>query len=66
MYQGEWTNKTVLHLLPHWNWEPGKVVDVWAYCSNADEVETVFERRQTRGYKIKTGRRSAHCLESKL
>jgi hypothetical protein len=28
MYQGEWTNKTVLHLLPHWNWEAGKVVDV--------------------------------------
>lgn len=39
MYQSEWTNKPVLHLLPHWNWEPGKTVDVWAYYNNADEVE---------------------------
>ncbi|HTD41339.1 MAG TPA: glycoside hydrolase family 2 TIM barrel-domain containing protein, partial [Mucilaginibacter sp.] len=23
MYQSEWTDKTVLHLLPHWNWEAG-------------------------------------------
>ncbi|MDO3625064.1 beta-galactosidase GalB [Mucilaginibacter sp. BT774] len=39
MYQSEWTNKTVLHLLPHWNWEQGKTVDVWAYYNHADEVE---------------------------
>jgi beta-galactosidase len=24
MYQSEWTNKTMLHLFPHWNWSPGK------------------------------------------
>ncbi|QKJ28505.1 DUF4982 domain-containing protein [Mucilaginibacter mali] len=39
MYQSEWTNKPVLHLLPHWNWQPGKTVDIWAYYNNADEVE---------------------------
>jgi len=39
MYQSEWTTKPVLHILPHWNWEPGKIVDVWAYYNNADEVE---------------------------
>lgn len=39
MYQSEWTNTPVLHLLPHWNWEAGKTVDVWAYYNNADEVE---------------------------
>jgi len=39
MYQSEWTNKPVLHLLPHWNWQPGQTVDVWAYYNNADEVE---------------------------
>ncbi|MDB4903429.1 MAG: beta-galactosidase, partial [Mucilaginibacter sp.] len=22
MYQSEWTNKPVLHIFPHWNWEP--------------------------------------------
>lgn len=39
MYQSEWTNKDVLHLFPHWNWNEGQLVDVWAYYSNADEVE---------------------------
>ncbi len=39
MYQSEWTNKPVLHILPHWNWEQGKSVEVWAYYNNADEVE---------------------------
>lgn len=39
MYQSEWTNKTVLHIFPHWNWKAGQTVDVWAYYNNADEVE---------------------------
>jgi len=39
MYQSEWTNKTVLHLFPHWNWKSGQNVDVWVYYNNADEVE---------------------------
>jgi len=39
MYQSEWTSKPVLHLFPHWNWNQGQLVDVWAYYNNADEVE---------------------------
>lgn len=39
MYQSEWTDKSVLHILPHWNWAQGKKVEVWAYYNNADEVE---------------------------
>lgn len=39
LYQSEWTDKTVLHLFPHWNWAEGDSVDVWAYYNNADEVE---------------------------
>ncbi|MFZ2287304.1 MAG: beta-galactosidase GalB [Bacteroidales bacterium] len=37
-YQSVWTDKPVLHLFPHWNWNPGQTVDVWAY-TNCDEVE---------------------------
>ena len=37
-YQSVWTDKPVLHLFPHWNWNPGQIVDVWAY-TNCDEVE---------------------------
>jgi len=39
IYQSEWTDKTVLHVFPHWNWKEGQTVDVWAYYNNADEVE---------------------------
>lgn len=39
LYQSEWTGKTVLHLFPHWNWKEGQVIDLWAYCNLADEVE---------------------------
>ena len=39
MYKAEWTDETVLHVFPHWNWNVGDKVDVWAYFNNADEVE---------------------------
>ncbi len=40
LYQSEWRDDVdVLHLLPHWNWQPGRQIDVWAYYNNADEVE---------------------------
>jgi beta-galactosidase len=54
MYQSEWTTKTVLHIFPHWNWEPGKMVDIWAYYNNADEVE-LFLNGKSIGVKKKTG-----------
>lgn len=53
MYQSEWTDKTVLHLFPHWNWKEGENVDVWAYYSNADEVE-LFVNGKSLGKKSKT------------
>ena len=39
LYQSEWTDTPVLHLFPHWNWEPGQEIDMWCYYNNADEVE---------------------------
>jgi len=39
MYKSEWTQDTVLHVFPHWNWKSGKTIDVWAYYNHADEVE---------------------------
>jgi beta-galactosidase len=54
MYQSEWTNKPVLHIFPHWNWEPGKLIDVWAYYNNADEVE-LFLNGKSLGVKRKNG-----------
>ena len=54
MYQSEWTDKTVLHIFPDWNQEPGKIIDVWAYYNNADEVE-LYLNGKSLGIKKKTG-----------
>lgn len=45
MYQSEWSEKTVLHLFPHWNWIPGQDIDLWCYYNNADEVELYVNGR---------------------
>ena len=53
MYQSEWrTDLTVLHLFPHWNWEPGQAIDLWAYYNNADEVE-LFINGESQGVRSK-------------
>lgn len=53
MYQSEWTNRPVLHIFPHWNWNKGDTVDVWAY-SNCGEVE-LFLNGTSMGSRKKTG-----------
>lgn len=52
MYQSEWTDKTVLHLFPHWNWVEGQEIDMWAYYNQADEVE-LFVNGKSQGVKRK-------------
>jgi beta-galactosidase len=54
LYQSLFTDKTVLHIFPHWNWKPGQTIDVWAYYNNADEVE-LFLNGKSLGTKKKTG-----------
>lgn len=54
MYQSEWSDDPVLHVFPHWNWEEGQEVDVWAYYNNADEVE-LFLNGRSLGTKSKKG-----------
>jgi len=52
MYQSEWSNKNVLHILPHWNWKKDQEINVWAYYNNADEVE-LFLNGKSLGKKSK-------------
>ncbi|WP_205513809.1 glycoside hydrolase family 2 TIM barrel-domain containing protein [Longitalea arenae] len=54
LYQSLFTTKNVLHLFPHWNWQPGQTIDMWAYYNNADEVE-LFINGRSQGVKRKTG-----------
>jgi beta-galactosidase len=53
MYQSEWSQKNVLHLFPHWSWNKGDTVDVWAYYNNADEVE-LFVNNKSVGIRSKS------------
>ena len=54
LYQAEWSDKTVLHLFPHWNWTPGQDVDMWCYYNHADEVE-LFVNDKSQGVRSKNG-----------
>ena len=45
LYRAEWTQDTTLHLFPHWNWNDGQEIDLWAYYNNADEVELFVNGR---------------------
>ena len=52
MYQSEWTQKPMLHLFPHWNWQEGQTIDLWAYYNQADEVE-LFVNGRSQGIRRK-------------
>ena len=54
MYKGEWSNKDVLHIFPHWNWKQGDTVDIWSYYNHADEVE-LFLNGKSIGIRKKEG-----------
>ncbi len=71
MYQSVWrTDVDVLHLFPHWNWNEGETVDVWAYYNNADCVElflngrSLGERRKLTFEEAESGRCPETCGES--
>lgn len=43
LYESQWTDRPMVHVLPHWNWpgREGTPIPVWCY-SNADSVELLF------------------------
>lgn len=60
LYRAEWTEDTTLHLFPHWNWNDGQDIDLWAYYNNADEVE-LFVNGRSLGRSAKSDNR-LHAL----
>jgi len=59
-YQSQWTDKPMVHLLPHWTW-PGKdgvEIPVWCY-SNCDSVE-LFLNGKSLGSKSFGGENDMH------
>jgi beta-galactosidase len=57
-YESWWSDKPVVHILPHWNWpgKEGQEIDVWCH-SNCEEVE-LFLNGQSRGRK--TMKKNSH------
>ncbi len=53
LYQSQWTETPMVHVLPHWNWEgkEGEKIPVFAY-TNAEEVE-LFVNGKSYGKKVK-------------
>ncbi len=45
-YQSWWSDETVLHVLPHWNWsgKEGQEIEIWSH-SNCDEVELIVNNK---------------------
>lgn len=56
LFQSEWSDASVLHLFPHWNWTFGQDVDMWCYYNDADSVELVVNGKSA-GFSKKTGSR---------
>jgi len=46
LYQSQWTNEPMIHILPHWNWEgkEGTVIPVICY-TNCDTIELIVNDR---------------------
>jgi beta-galactosidase len=59
-YQSQWTDKPMVHLLPHWTW-PGKegiAIPVWCY-TNCDEAE-LFLNSTSLGIRRFDGKNDMH------
>ncbi len=52
LYQSHWTEKPMIHLLPHWNWDKkGMEIPVYAY-TNCEEAE-LFVNGKSMGRRVK-------------
>jgi beta-galactosidase len=60
LYQSQWTDKPMVHLLPHWNWKgfEGKEIPVWCF-TNGDSVE-LFLNGKSLGEKTAKDRKNLH------
>lgn len=57
LYKAAWTDETVLHLFPHWDWNDGQLIDIFVY-TNQPETELFLNGRSLG--RVKTERYSAH------
>ena len=62
LYQSQWTDKPMVHILPHWNWQgfEGRDIPVWCY-SNCESVE-LFLNGKSLGEKKFSDTKDLHLL----
>ena len=53
IYQSKWTNKEVLHLLPHWNWEGMEGKPIPVHCYTSYEKAELFVNGKSMGIRTK-------------
>lgn len=53
LYQSKWTNKEVLHLLPHWNWEGMEGKPVPVHCYTSFQKAELFVNGKSMGVRVK-------------
>ena len=51
LYQSQWTDKPMVHILPHWNWKKGMNIPVYVY-TNCYEAE-LFLNGKSLGKRVK-------------
>jgi beta-galactosidase len=53
LYQSQWTEAPMVHILPHWNWEASEFKEIPVYCyTNCEEAE-LFVNGKSYGKKVK-------------
>ncbi len=53
LYQSQWSNEPMVHILPHWNWEDAEKDSIPVFCyTNAEEAE-LFVNGKSMGKKVK-------------
>jgi beta-galactosidase len=62
LYQSQWSDKPMVHILPHWNWQgfEGQEIPVWCY-SNCESVE-LFLNGKSLGEKKFSDTEDLHLL----
>jgi beta-galactosidase len=62
LYQSQWTDKPMVHILPHWSWQgfEGQEIPVWCY-SNCESVE-LFLNGKSLGEKKFSDTKDLHLL----
>ena len=53
LYQSQWTDEPMVHLLPHWNWEDSGHTNIPVFCYTNTEEAELFVNGKSYGKKVK-------------